>query len=67
MTINFCGTAGQVRETFGTEIHALDVKGERQIANVRAPSIPAALAPVIEGIVSLNDFRPRSMVVRKPQ
>jgi subtilase family serine protease len=59
MTIDFSGTAGQVRETFGTEIHALDVKGERHIANVRDPQIPAALAPDIEGIVSLNNFRPR--------
>jgi len=35
---------------------ALDVKGKRHIANVRDPQIPAALAPAIEGIVSLNDF-----------
>jgi subtilase family serine protease len=67
MTIDFSGTAGQVRETFGTEIHALDVKGVPHIANVRNPSIPAALAPAIEGIVSLNDFRPRVMAVAKPQ
>ncbi|MGO9945576.1 MAG: protease pro-enzyme activation domain-containing protein [Steroidobacteraceae bacterium] len=67
MTIDFSGTAGQVREVFGTEIHALEVKGQRHIANVRDPSIPAALAPVIEGIVSLHDFRPRPMVVRKSQ
>ncbi|MGA2593986.1 MAG: protease pro-enzyme activation domain-containing protein [Bryobacteraceae bacterium] len=67
MTIDFSGTAGQVREAFGTAIHALDVHGERHIANLRDPSIPAALAPVIEGIVSLNDFRPRPAVVPKAQ
>jgi subtilase family serine protease len=67
MTIDFSGTAGQVREAFGTAIHALDVHGERHIANVSDPSIPAALAPAIEGIVSLNDFRPRPMVTRNPQ
>ena len=67
MTIDFSGTADQVREAFGTEIHMLDVKGERHIANVRDPQIPAALAPAIEGIVSLNDFRPRPMVVHRPQ
>jgi subtilase family serine protease len=67
MTIDFSGTAAQVREAFGTEIHALDVKGVRHIANVRDPSIPTALAPVIEGIVSLHDFRPHSMAVRKSQ
>jgi len=67
MIITFSGTAGQVRDAFGTEIHALDVNGERHIANVRDPSIPAALAPAIEGVVSLNDFRPHPAVVHKPQ
>jgi subtilase family serine protease len=67
MTIDFSGTAGQVREAFGTEIHALDVKGVQHIANVRDPQIPAALAPAIEGIVSLNDFRPRSSIIPRTQ
>jgi subtilase family serine protease len=67
MTIDFSGTAGQVREAFGTAIHALDVKGERHIANMRDPSIPVALAPTIEGVVSLNDFRPRPVIIPKPQ
>jgi subtilase family serine protease len=67
MNIDFSGTAGQVREAFGTEIHALEVRGERHIANVHNPSIPAALAPAIEGIVSLNDFFPHKMAVPKPQ
>lgn len=67
MTITFSGTAGQVKEAFGTEIHTLEVKGQRHIANMRDPSIPAALSPAIEGVVSLNDFRPKPAVVRKPQ
>jgi subtilase family serine protease len=67
MTIDFSGTAGQVRETFGTEIHALDVKSVRHIANVRDPSIPAALAPAVEGIVSLNDFFPHRMTAPRAQ
>jgi subtilase family serine protease len=67
MTIDFSGNAGQVREAFGTEINALDVNGVRHIANVHDPSIPAALAPVIEGIVSLNDFRPHPMTAPKAQ
>jgi subtilase family serine protease len=57
MVIDFSGDAGQVRETFHTEVHALDVRGQEHIANVSDPRIPAALAPVIEGIVSLHDFR----------
>jgi subtilase family serine protease len=58
LNIDFSGTAGQVREAFSTEIHAYDVKGVRHIANKSDPQIPAALAPAVAGIVSLNDFRP---------
>jgi subtilase family serine protease len=61
MNIDFTGTAADVREAFSTEIHYYDVKGVRHIANDRDPQVPAALAPVITGIVSLNDFRPHPM------
>lgn len=64
MTISFSGTAAQVKEAFGTEIHYLNVRGVRHIANMSDPSIPAALAPVVAGVVSLHDFTPRPM--RKP-
>ena len=62
MTIDFSATAGQVAETFKTPIHALDVNGERHTANMRNPQIPLALAPVVAGITSLNDFRPHPMM-----
>ena len=61
MLIDFSGTAGQVRRAFQTEIHNLDVNGERHIGNIGDPRIPAALAPVVAGIVSLHDFRPHAM------
>jgi len=61
MTIDFSGTAGEVREAFSTEIHSYDVNGVKHVANNRDPRIPAALAPVVTGIVSLHDFRPRPM------
>src|SRR5271155_1460120 len=60
-SIDFSGNAGQVREAFHTEIHNLDVNGEAHIANMSDPQIPAALAPVVIGVVSLNDFRPHAM------
>lgn len=60
-TIDFSGTAAQVREAFRTEIHLYEVNGVRHIANNRDPQVPAALAPAIAGIVSLHDFRPRPM------
>jgi subtilase family serine protease len=58
-SIDFSGTAGQVEHAFQTEIHYLDVRGVKHIANITDPEIPAALAPAVSGIVSLNDFRPR--------
>jgi subtilase family serine protease len=68
MVIDFSGTAGQVREAFQTEIHHLEVKGEKHIANMSDPRIPAALAPAVTGVVSLHDFRPHTMYrLRKPQ
>ena len=66
MLIDFSGTAGQVRKAFQTEIHHLDVKGERHIANMNNPRIPAALAPVVSGVVSLHDFRPQPMYHLRP-
>ncbi len=61
MVIDFTGSAGQVARAFHTSIHNLDVNGVRHIANMSDPQIPAALEPAVAGIVSLHDFRPRSM------
>ncbi len=66
MLLDFSGTAGQVRATFHTEIHHLSVNGETHLANMSDPQIPAALAPAVAGVVSLNDFRPRKMFKRVP-
>lgn len=59
--IDFSGNAAQVREAFHTELHNLEVNGEKHIANTTDPEVPAALASAIHGIVSLNDFRPHAM------
>jgi subtilase family serine protease len=61
MLVDFSGTAGQVRDTFHAEIHHLDVNGVQHIANMSDPQIPAALAPVVEGIVSLHDCMPHAL------
>jgi Pro-kumamolisin, activation domain len=42
MVIDFSGNAGQVREALHTEIHALEVAGERHFANMSDPQIQAA-------------------------
>jgi subtilase family serine protease len=67
LVIDFSGSAGAVRAAFGTPIHYLNVGGKQHIANTRDPQIPAALAPVVSGIVSLNDFRPTAMHRAKPK
>jgi hypothetical protein len=61
--IEFSGTAGQVRTAFGTAIHSYEVDGKLYSANVIDPQVPAALAPVVAGIVSLNSF-PRQSYIR---
>jgi subtilase family serine protease len=61
MVVDFSGTAGQVREALHTEIHNLNVNGAAHIANMSDPQIPAALAPVVAGVVSLHDFTPHTM------
>jgi hypothetical protein len=55
-TIEFSGTAGQVASAFQTEIHHYAWQGATYTANAKDPSIPAALAPVVAGFVSLNNF-----------
>jgi subtilase family serine protease len=59
-SVVFSGTAQQVAETFHTELHRYEVDGAAHIANAQDPQIPRALAPVVSGILSLNDFRRQS-------
>ncbi len=59
MLIDFSGTAGQVRQAFRTEIHNLNVNGAQHFGNMSDPQIPAALAPVVAGVVSLHNFFPK--------
>lgn len=59
-TVDFSGTARQVHTAFGVSLHNLSVDGVSHIANLEDPSIPAALAGVVAGVVSLNDFKPRA-------
>lgn len=55
--IVFSGTAGQVASAFHTGIHTYNVGGEVHHANATDPEIPQALAEVVAGAVSLDDFR----------
>ena len=61
MLITFSGSAGQVGRAFHVRMDKLNVDGSAHVANMNDPQIPAALAPVVAGIVKLNDFAPRAM------
>jgi hypothetical protein len=64
--IEFSGTADKVQNAFHTAIHRYQVGGSLHLANQNDPSIPAALAPVVGGVVSLNDFGHRSLAIQGP-
>src|SRR5262249_42356209 len=55
--IEFSGTAAQVENAFHTEMHHYVVKGEHHVANSGGISLPLSLAPVVEGVLSLHNFR----------
>ena len=60
-TLEFSGSVGQFRDAFHTQIHKYSVNGETHYANATDPQIPAALAPVIGGFTSLNNFRVKKL------
>jgi subtilase family serine protease len=63
-TIEFSGNAAQVRSAFQTDVHKYAMGETEFIANTADPAIPAALAPVVKGIVALHNYpvRPRARV-----
>ncbi len=65
MRVEFCGNVGQVRNAFHTEIHNYLVNGKMHMANVSEPQIPAALSPVVAGVLALHDFRPKAAAHRR--
>jgi hypothetical protein len=66
--ITFSGTAAQIEQAFGTEIHKFNVNGEKHVANATSPKIPAALAGIVTGIRGLDDFflKPRAVRNKHP-
>jgi len=59
--IEFSGNAGQFRNAFHAQIHKYEVNGESRFANSADPQLPAALAPVVRGFASLNNFRLKTL------
>lgn len=56
LTIEFNGTVSQVANTFHTQFHRYEVDGALHYGVANNPQIPAALAPVVQGFVALNNF-----------
>jgi uncharacterized membrane protein len=59
--ITFSGTAAQVERVFSTSIRRYNVNGTMHIANAGDPSIPGTMAAVVNGVLSLHDFRAQAM------
>ena len=59
--IEFSGTAAQVQGAFHTSIHSYVINGKQHWANASDPLIPSALAPVVVGVDTLNNFRRKAM------
>jgi hypothetical protein len=65
ISIEFSGTAKQVQSAFRITIHKYVAKGEEHWANASDPEVPLALADLVAGVASLNDFhsKPESIVI----
>ena len=59
--IRFSGSVNQVERAFQTEMHYFKSDGAQHFAPSTALSVPSAIAPTIESVRNLSDFRPRSM------
>ena len=58
--ISFSGTASQVEAALHTQIHRYQVGAEIHFANATDLSLPAAIEPLVAGIMGLHDFHPRA-------
>src|SRR6476646_6906790 len=56
MWINFSGDVQKVERAFQTNIRNFEVNGKMHFSNATDPSIPRALAGLVQGVVSLHDF-----------
>ena len=59
-TMEISGSVAQLRNAFHTQIHQYTVNGQTHYSNANDPQVPSALAAVVGGFVSLNNFPVRS-------
>jgi len=58
--VSFSGTARQAQSAFHTEIHRYRRGATNHFANAGDISLPAAIEPMIAGVLGLHDFHPRA-------
>lgn len=58
--ISFTGTASLVQAALHTEIHRYRVGAETHFANTTDLFLPAAIEPMVAGVLGLHDFRPKA-------
>lgn len=59
LMIGFSGNTAAIGSAFHTTLHGYAVNGETHFANATEQQIPAALASVVYGAASLNNFFPK--------
>jgi hypothetical protein len=59
MLVRFSGSVVAVQGAFHTRIHSFKVDGQQHFGNLDPQQFPAALAPVVQGVASLNNFFPK--------
>ncbi|WP_158754672.1 protease pro-enzyme activation domain-containing protein [Dyella sp. S184] len=59
--IDFSGTVAQVNQAFHTQESIYTLGKDKHLANASDISVPAALQPVIAGVMGLNDFHPTAL------
>ena len=65
--LEISGTAQQIEVAFRTSMERYRVRGQVHLANSTDISIPAALSPVVRGVVSLHDFFRQPLISRSYQ
>lgn len=56
LSLVFSGTAGSVQRAFQVPLRRFAVDGREHLGNAMDPSIPADLAGIVQGVVSLHDL-----------
>src|SRR2546425_1663482 len=64
LLVGAAGSVAALERTFGVEIHAVRLGGERHYAAIDEPSFPADLAGSILGVIGLDDLSERHPHVR---